>query len=134
MIRVAMMRSALAVALVVLGTIVVPGARGHQATERYIPIGKSPGLSGQSTYLGTIGDVDVERRTIGRGDTWSATVTAETRVWLDRSKQRKSNLNGTFEDLKRGCRVEVKYVGADRSRKSGPAEWIKIEPRAADAE
>lgn len=114
-----------------LAVILAPsGAYGQKSTEMFIPIGKSPGLSGKVTYLGKIGSVDAEARLIAHpsGD-WKATVTAQTKIWLDRSADKLPNREGTFEDLKAGRLVEVKYEGKERKR-SGPAEWIKIEVRS----
>ncbi|MFI5404002.1 MAG: hypothetical protein ACHQ1G_13770 [Planctomycetota bacterium] len=115
--------------LVALGVLAAPRAQGQKATERFIPIGKSPGLSGKRTYMGKIGTVDADGRTIG-GKTWSATVTDRTRIWLDRTKLGLSNTKGTVKDLKPGAVIEVKYEGREK-KTSGPAEWIKIEVPAA---
>lgn len=123
-----MMRKALF--LLAVGVLAAPQAMGQRAAERYIPIGKSPGLSGKRTYMGRIGTVDAKGRTIG-GKSWSATVTDRTRIWIDRSKLGRSNTAGTLADLKAGCAVEVKYVGMARGRSSGPAEWIKVEAAPA---
>ena len=101
-----------------------PVALGQRTTERYIPIGKSPGLSGKRTYMGKVGTADATARTIG-GASWNAQVTERTRIWLDRSKLGLTNIAGTFDDLKPGRVIEVKYAG--KGKNSGPAEWIKVE-------
>lgn len=101
-------------------------AHAHPATERFIPIGKSPGLSGKLTYLGRIGAVNRSQRAIrDRTRKWTATVTARTRIWIDRSARGLPTRAGTFADLKHGRLVEVRYEGA-RKRSSGPAVWIKV--------
>ncbi len=112
--------------LLALLVLLAPEALGQRAAERYIPIGKSPGLSGKYTYMGRIGTVDAKGRTVG-GKAWSATVTERTRIWVDRSKLGRSNTTGAFADLKAGAVVEVKYVGRERGKSSGPADWIKVE-------
>lgn len=112
--------------LLALGALSAPHALGQRSAERFIPIGKSPGLSGKLTYMGKIATVDAKGRTIG-GKSWSAAVTERTRIWLDRSKLGRSNTTGTFADLKASSVVEVKYAGTARGRSSGPAEWIKVE-------
>jgi len=112
--------------LLSLGALLAPHALGQRAAECYIPIGKSPGLSGKCTCMGRIGTVDANGRAIG-GKAWSATVTDRTRIWLDRSKLGRSNTTGTVADLKPGAVVEVKYVGTARGTSSGPAEWVKVE-------
>lgn len=102
-------------------------ASGQKATERYIPIGRSPGVSQKYASLGTIDSVSVvhktitiveanARRTIG--------VTNRTRIWLDRSKLRQPTLTGRFEDLRVGRRAEVKYLDPKTQL---VAEWIKVE-------
>lgn len=106
-----------------------PSAHGQKATEMFIPIGQSPGLSGKITVIGTVETVDSRDQTVvvtGSAGSWEVKVTKNTRIWLDRSKLRLSNKYGTFADLKTGRLVEVKYEGTERKSK-GPAEWIKVE-------
>lgn len=101
----------------------------QRATELYMPIGKSPGLSEEVTVIGTVESVDEEERsfTIARADgSASAVVTERTHIYLDRSELQRSNLYGDFEDLRVGQRVELLYEDRD-SLGEGPAEWIKIE-------
>ena len=43
-------------------------AHGHRATEQYIPIGQSPGLSKKYTTIGLIASVDTRRRSVTIGD------------------------------------------------------------------
>jgi hypothetical protein len=103
-------------------------AHAQKATERYIPIGKSPGLSGKYTTVGTISAVDLENGMITMtdpsGHVYSVKVTKQTLIWLDRSKLRVTNLEGTPEDCRAGVRIEVRHENDDRTR---PAEWIKVE-------
>ena len=99
-------------------------ALGQKATEQFIPIGESPGLSGQYTYIGALEAVDAVARTItieGR----SVQVTAATRIWLDRSAAQLPNLSGSFEDLQPGRRVEIHYLDAEQRER---AAWIKVVP------
>jgi hypothetical protein len=116
-----------------LGTLALGGAasaHGQEATEMFIPIGQSPGLSGKVTVIGTLDAIDAGKRTItivDGGATWSAEITDRTEVWLDRSKLRLPNQKGTFADLKKGLPVEVKYEDAAR-RGMGPARWVKVQP------
>ena len=131
--RVAMRKALMNAA--VIGTLVLGGAadaHGQEATEMFVPIGQSPGLSGKVTVIGTIDAVDAGNRTItiaGGSATSRAEVTDRTDVWLDRSKLRLPNQKGTFADLKRGLVVEVKYED-DARRGMGPARWIKVQPTA----
>ena len=101
----------------------------QQATEMFIPIGQSPGISKTATVIGTIESVDAEKRTIvvkSDGGSAAATITEKTRIFLDRSRRKEPNRDGAFEDLEEGARVEVLYQGRTRAA-SGPAEWVKVE-------
>jgi hypothetical protein len=120
---------ALAVAL--LGS--VSAVHGQRATERYIPIGKSPGLSGKYTTIGTVDGVDIPRRIIEMSDTtasYTVHCTEDTKFWLDRTKIRLTNLTGTLADCEVGRLLEVKYVDNDRNGRM--AEWVKIQILEAD--
>ena len=102
-------------------------AHGQKSTEQYIPIGRSPGLSGKYTSIGLLTVVDTRARTITVADTAgpkTLRITDTTRIWLDRSKLKKSSVSGTFADLAKGRRVEVKYASPDRR---DVAEWVKVE-------
>jgi len=106
-----------------------PFAHSQQATEIYIPVGQSPGLSGKVTIIGTVEAINPQARTInvtGSAATWRAVITDRTKIWLDKSKQRLSNQTGSFSDLRNGVLVEVKYVDGER-RDGGPADWIKVQ-------
>ncbi len=109
-------------------------ASAHEMTERYIPVGQSPGLSGKYTVIGKIQTINVRDQTVaivGTTGSWSAKVTEKTKIWLDRSKLRLTNLKGTFSDLRPGATVEVKPEGHLRGVFSGPAEWIKVQISAS---
>lgn len=102
-------------------------AHGQKSTERYIPIGQSPGLSGKYTSIGLITDVNTRTRTITIADTAgpkTVQIADTTRIWLDRSKLRKSNISGRFTDLVKGRRVEAKYQYPQRGQ---AVEWVKVE-------
>jgi hypothetical protein len=102
----------------------VGSAPAQQATEQFIPIGRSPGISGVQSYLGVIEAVDPQRQTISAPQ--SITITKQTRIWIDRSKQGQANLAGEFADLKVGQQIEVKFEDAQRHES---AEWIKVAPQ-----
>lgn len=102
-------------------------AGSQEMTERYIPIGESPGLSGTATDIGTISAFDTGSRVLkidARSGSQSVEVTRSTHIWVDRSKAKLSNLEGSTSDLAAGRRVEVKYVDATRKE---AADWIKVE-------
>ena len=109
----------------------MPSAHGQKATEIFIPIGQSPGLSNKVSVIGTIETVDARGQVIaiaGPSGSWSATITGRTKIWLDKSKLRLPNQKGTFADLQKGRLVEVKYEGPEgRSKAKGPADWIKVQ-------
>lgn len=108
---------------------VLGAAPAQRATELYMPIGESPGLSGSVTVIGTIASVDEASRTItiaSDSERRTAEITEKTHIWIDRSEAKKTNEYGSFSDLTEGARVEVLYVGREK-RESGPAEWVKVE-------
>jgi hypothetical protein len=102
-------------------------AHAQQATERYIPLGQSPGLSGKHTYIGPISAADPENGTLtvfGPAGSRAVRITERTRIWLDRTKLELPSLEGHFEDFRRGRMVEVEYE--DHERKESAA-WVKVE-------
>jgi hypothetical protein len=108
-------------------------AGAQQATEIFIPIGQSPGLSGTHTLIGTIDAVDLQNRTITMTDAAGASHTVrfaeDTRFWLDQSQRKVLNTEGAPADLLAGRRIEV-YLGRDENA-AEPADWIKIEVTGA---
>jgi hypothetical protein len=99
----------------------------QKETERYIPLGQSPGVSQKYTSIGEIADVDQQKQMVtivepaGRR---KVKITEKTRVWLDRTKLKQANLAGSFADLQKGRRVEVKYEDPERRQ---VADWVKVE-------
>jgi len=116
----------------VLGVIVVmlavlPPAWGQKATEQFIPLGQSPGLSLRSTYVGAVTAIDTRTKTItlaapAGGQT--ATINERTSIWLDRSRLKQANVVGSFADLRIGQKMEVKFAEPAGQKF---AEWIKVE-------
>jgi len=104
-----------------------PLAHGQKATERYVPLGQSPGASGKLASIGEIAEADARERTLtitepaGRR---TLKITEKTKIYLDRSKLKQTNLTGSFADLQKGRRVEVKYEDAALKQ---VADWIKVE-------
>jgi hypothetical protein len=101
-------------------------AHGQRATERFIPIGESPGVSGIATTIGTIAAVEPQRRRIriaGPEGPVTVAITDATKIWIDRSETRKSAATGSFADCQVGRTAEVKY--ADPETRS-TAEWVKL--------
>ncbi|MGH7273549.1 MAG: hypothetical protein ACREIQ_03705 [Nitrospiria bacterium] len=115
------------VAIAVLLWSVTSFAYGQKATEMYIPLGQSPGLSGKYTLIGVIEKFNVQEQTIsvvGPSGTRTVKITNRTKIWLDRSKLKLTNLKGSSTDLKIGRRVEVMYEDYDRKEF---AEWVKVQ-------
>lgn len=113
-------RYASALLLVGLGV-----AQAQEATERFIPIGQSPGLSGTHTMLGRIDAVDGAARALvvtAGTNTYRVAVVETTRIWIDRSHLRQPTRTGTFADCDRGLEIEVKLEGGQEN----VADWIKI--------
>jgi hypothetical protein len=105
-------------------------AHGQRATEMYIPVGQSPGLSGKHTVVGKIKTINAQDRTltiVGSAGTHTATITGRTKIWLDRSKLRLANQKGTFSDCQEGQTVEIKYEDPKQMGR-GAAEWVKVQP------
>ncbi|MFN0085892.1 MAG: hypothetical protein ACKVX9_10940 [Blastocatellia bacterium] len=106
-----------------------PQALAQRATERFIPIGKSPGESGLHTLVGEIESFDAATRTLTLtiavpAGKQTLKLTDQTRIWIDRSKQKLGALKGAADDLRKGARVEVKWKDPEART---TAEWIKIE-------
>jgi hypothetical protein len=102
-------------------------AFGQEATEMYIPIGESPGVSNKSSLLGTIESVDPGKRTVtvsGPAGTRKFQITERTAIWIDRSAQKQRNQTGTLADLRRGRKVEIK---PDEGAGQAIAKWIKVQ-------
>lgn len=98
-------------------------ALAQQATEVYIPIGESPGVSKRDSIIGSITSVDHERYQLAistAGESRTITMTPSTRYYIDKSSDRKQNSYGTFDDCEAGQRIEA-YADDD-----GNAVWVKI--------
>jgi hypothetical protein len=107
--------------------LVAISAGAEKSTELYIPIGQSPGLSGEYTVMGKINQVNLQNQTLkmsGASGSYTVKLTKNTFIYLDRSKSKLTNTYGTLADCKIGDTVEVKFVDNSRSK---PIEWIKVE-------
>jgi len=106
-------------------------AYGQEATEMYIPIGQSPGLSGKGSLIGTLESVDPKTKLVmvsSPSGPRAVAIAERTPIGLDRSLQKQPNRSGVFADLQQGRKVEIKL------RKGEPkpvAEWIKVEVAGA---
>ncbi len=110
-----------------LGSIATP-CLSQKATEMFIPVGQSVGLSGKHTMLARVQAVDAGQRSltlVQDGASTTIKLGAKTPVWLDRSKLQQSNSVGALADVKPGMTVEVKFQKNNRS--AGDAEWVKLQ-------
>ena len=111
--------------IIILGITAIVSA--EKATELYIPIGQSPGLSDSSNLIGRIHAVDYKNRSLtvdGASGRLTVHATEYTLIYLDKSKLRQPNQYGTFSDVKPSITVEVRFESGKRHR---PAEWIKLQ-------
>jgi hypothetical protein len=98
----------------------------QRETERFIPIGRSPGVSGVLSVIGTVEAADSVAGTLritAPSGTISVRFTKSTDIWLDRSEQKQQAGIGSAADLVAGRRIEVKFVDA---QKRDTADWIKV--------
>ena len=125
-----MHKLSLLIVLFVAVSIIPETALAQKATEFYIPVDSSPGLSAYYTWQGTIDTIDGENMIItvtNESGTRSINLTQNTRIWLDKSSQRVKNETGDFDDCQPGLYIEIKYEDNEASR---VAEWIKIKVEA----
>lgn len=111
----------------VVALLALPPAYAQKATEQFIPIGQSPGISGKLTWIGEIVATDTRAGTLTlREAAGPVTVrlTDKTRIFLDRSKLKQSNQAGSFADLQKGRVAEVRYEGP---AEAPTADWVKVE-------
>ena len=110
-----------------LGTVATP-CLSQKATEMFIPVGQSAGLSGKHTLLARVQAVNPGERSltlVQDGATQIVRLGARTPVWIDRSKIQQQNSSGTLADVAPGALVEVKFQKNNRA--SGEAEWVKVQ-------
>lgn len=120
-------RRMLGIAVVIIAAHSAAPVHAQSATERYIPLGQSPGVSYKFTVVGKIEAVDPQRKSItvaGPSGTIVVDIEDKTYIWLDRTKIKQTNLHGGFGDLVPGRIVEVKFRDHDRKRH---ADWVKVE-------
>ena len=98
----------------------------QKETEVFIPIGKSPGVSGKYSMLCK---VETARTTDSiltikqEAGVMNLKLTEQTKVYLDKSKLKLQNKKGTLADIKPGMTMEVKYVD---NKPGNPVDWIKL--------
>jgi len=101
--------------------------QAQRETEVFIPIGKSPGVSGKLSVIGKVAEVNARDSTvtIGQGaSTKTVKLTGSTEIFLDKSKIKLTNTSGSFTDIRNGLTVEAKYKDNQGGRL---IEWIKVQ-------
>ncbi len=101
--------------------------QAEKATELFIPIDQSPGLSGEYTVMGKVVKVNPGTQSImmsGPSGSYTVKLTKHTFIYIDRSEAQLSNSYGTMADCEAGDLVEVKFVDNSRNK---PVEWIKVQ-------
>jgi len=118
----------LLVMLLVMGML---NAKAQKATEIFIPIGESPGVSGLYSKIGTVSSLSEDEQTFILLDSLQQShnviVTDSSSIWLDCTMIKEKNVAGSFSDIKEGILLEVKYFRAADSSYTDIAEWIKIQ-------
>lgn len=106
-------------------------AQAQKATEIYIPIGQSPGLSGQYAKIGTVSSIDETAASFVISDSLNNThpvmITDSTQIWLDCTLIKEPNVKGSLSDIRDGILVEVKFHLASDSTYTNAADWIKVQ-------
>jgi hypothetical protein len=96
----------------------------------FIPIGKSPGLSGIHTLEGDVESLNNEDSscTLRTADgSKTVTLMGNPMIYLDYSKHKTRNKYGKLTDINVGSRVEMKYLD---NEKRDSIEWVKIEMKS----
>lgn len=117
------MRQSKFFAVTVFAMLACAAAFAQRATEVYIPIGESPGVSGTESVIGIITGLEYEqhRMTVSTADgTRIVVTTPETRYYIDKSSEVQRNVTGSIDDCREGRRIEA-YV-----HENDEAVWIKI--------
>jgi hypothetical protein len=99
----------------------------QKETEVFIPLGKSPGVSGKYSIIGRVETVNAADSTITiRQDAGIKTIkiTAETEIYLDKSKLKLTNKKCSFADCKPGLMAEAKYIN---NKPDSLIEWLKVQ-------
>lgn len=101
-------------------------ADGQEMTEKYIPVGAYPELTGKYIFVGEIVSVDARAKTFtlkGEAGVQTFQVTDGTRIWLDRSRLKQKSQDGDLSSLKRGLEAEIRVVGPKQMQ---IARWVKL--------
>lgn len=116
-------------AIAACALLLLTSAAAQKSTERYIPIGKSPGLSGKYTIIARITNVNMQEKSVTMADSagspYTVLISGKTQIWSDRSGVQKTNERILLGDCRVDMWCEVKYMRNER-RENGTAEWMKV--------
>ena len=107
--------------------IVISSIFAQKSTEIFIPLGKSPGVSGKYTLIGMVEKFDHQNSFItveAQNESKTIKIKGSPEVWLDYSKLKLSNKKGSLDDIKKGLRIEIKFAN---NLKNDLIQWIKVE-------
>jgi len=113
--------------LAIFSLCIVQSIYAQKSTEMFIPLGQSPGLSGEYTRLGKVNAVNILNKTLTMSDSagsYTFKITDSTQLWLDQSRLNLKNKTASIQDIRKGMRVEIKYM---KNKKRGDVEWVKIQ-------
>jgi hypothetical protein len=122
-----MLKILIQIGVIVAGLGGMTYAHSQQMTEMFIPVGQSPGVSDKSSLIGTIDSMDEKNRIMtvsAPSGAKTVDLTNRTKIWLDRSLLKAPNQTGTYADLQKGRKVEVKWGQGERKQ---AAEWVKVQ-------
>ena len=98
----------------------------QKETEVFIPLGKSPGVSGKYSMICKVEMVKTNDSIMTirqESGVMNLKMTEQTKIYLDKSKLKLQNKKGVLADIKPGMTMEVKYVD---NKPSNPVDWIKL--------
>jgi hypothetical protein len=99
----------------------------QKETEVFIPLGKSPGVSGKYSVIGKVETMNANDSVITiaqDANIKTFKINSHTEIYLDKSKLKLTNTKGSFADIKKGLLVEAKY----KDNKPGDLiEWLKVQ-------
>ena len=104
-------------------------SHAQKSTEVYIPVGKSPGISGKYSTIGRVEAINLTDSTItitiaGELGSHSIKCAKDTKIWVDKTTIKQFNKGGNLIDIKIGSIIETKYKG---NKSDASVEWIKIQ-------
>ena len=102
--------------------------RAQKATEVFIPLGKSPGVSGKYSVIGKIESVNMKDSTITiqqakDNKTVKIRITATTEIYIDKSPLKQTSQKGSMANIKQDLMAEFKYKD---NKPGNPCEWVKV--------